>query len=140
MMVEAIIRRAAAQYLEQSKASVDARGTEIAAFSRVNRELATATDAAQRIRAIGRNHELWSLLIKDLAQSGNRLPDDLRNSLIQLAAWSMRYSIQANLMGLSVQPLIDVNTNILEGLKAQTDRPSTGAPSQDGGRSTAYAV
>ena len=139
-MVEAIIRRAAAQYLEPSKASVDARGTEIAAFSRVNRELATAADPAQRIRAIGRNHDLWSLLIKDLAQSGNRLPDDLRTSLIELAAWSMRYSILANLTGVPVQPLIDVNANILEGLKAQAARPLSGASGQDSVHPTAYAV
>ncbi len=116
---EATIRKAAASYLEQSRISVDARQTEIAAFSRVNRELRTATTPANRIRALGRNHDLWSLLLKELGKTDNRLPEALRAQLISLAVWSMRYSIHANLLGLSVEPLITVNTNILDGLKAQ---------------------
>ena len=95
----------------------------------------------QRVRAIGRNHELWSLLIKDLAQSGNRLPEALRQSLMQLAAWSMRYSILANLRDLPVQPLIDVNTNIIEGLQAQSAPvPLASAPNREAAQPTAYAV
>jgi len=125
---EAIIRKAAAHYLEQSRVSMDARQTEIAAFSRVNRELTTASTPAQRIRALGRNHDLWSLLLKDLGQSGNRLPKPLRDELIRLAVWSMRYSIHANLIDLPVEPLVIVNTNIIEGLKLQAANAASAAP------------
>jgi len=107
---------------------MDARQTEIAAFSRINRELTTAATPAQRVRAIGRNHDLWSILLKDLGQSGNRLPTPLRDELMRLAVWSMRYSIQANLKGLPIEPLVTVNTNILEGLKLQAANAAPAAP------------
>jgi flagellar protein FlaF len=135
---EATIRKAAAQYLQQSRTSVDARQTEIAVFSLVNRELTTAATPAQRIRALGRNHDLWSLLLKDLGQSGNRLPQSLRDELIRLAVWSMRYSIHANLLGLPIDPLVTVNTNILEGLKLQA--ASAAAQAAQAERPRALAV
>jgi len=125
---EATIRKAAAHYLEQSRTSVDARQTEIAAFSRVNRELTTAITPAQRIRALGRNHDLWSLLLKDLGHSGNRMPKPLREELMRLAIWSMRYSIHANLFGLPTEPLVNVNTSILEGLKLQAANAASAVP------------
>ncbi len=97
-------------------------------FSLVNRELTTAATPAQRIRALGRNHDLWSILLKDLGQSGNRLPKPMRDELVRLAVWSMRYSIHANLLGLPVEPLVTVNTNILEGLQLQAAAAASAVP------------
>ncbi len=49
----------------------------------------------------------------------NRLPDGIKSGLIGLGLWSMRYSTQALLQELPVEPLIEVNNNVLEGLLAQ---------------------
>lgn len=85
----------------------------------VNRELATATEGAPRLRALGRNHALWSILVKDLALAENHMPNALKTELIELGLWSMRYSTIAILQDLPAQPLIEVNRNIVEGLLAQ---------------------
>ena len=99
---------------------MSARDTECAAFRSVTHELETSTPGTLRVRAVGRNHTLWSLLLKDLALAENRLPDSIKTGLINLGLWSMRYSTLALLKDLSLQPLIDVNRNVLDGLLAQT--------------------
>ncbi len=56
--------------------------------------------------------------------ASNALPAELKNQLIGLGAWSMRYSTLALLQDLSLEPLIEVNRNIAEGLAMQnTARP-----------------
>ena len=81
----------------------------------------SAPDEPARIRALGRNHDLWSLLLKDLALEGNRLPEAIRSNLVTLGLWAMRYSTLAILKNLSADPLIEVNRNIAEGLKLQAE-------------------
>lgn len=92
------------------------RDTERAVFNMINRELASAQEGHARIRALGRNHNLWSVLVKDLALAENRLPDALKAELIGLGLWSMRYSTQAMTQNLPAKPLIEVNQNVAEGL------------------------
>ncbi len=118
--MEATIRNAAAIYQRTSEAGVSGRDTECAAFSMVNRDLGSCTNGPSRVRALGRNHALWSLLLKDLALAENRLPQDLKTQLIGLAFWSMRYSTLAMSKPLPADPLIEVNQNVVEGLLAQT--------------------
>ncbi len=98
---------------------MSARDTELAAFASVTRGLEEFTTERDRLTALGRNHELWSILIKALASDANRLPDTLKSQLIDIAAWSMRYSTLAILHNLPLAPLIEVNRNIAEGLAAQ---------------------
>jgi flagellar protein FlaF len=78
------------------------------------------------VRAIGRNHALWSLLVKDLAQADNRMPAGIKDGLIGLGLWSMQYSTQALLHNLPIRPLIDVNENVLAGLLAQVANTAPG--------------
>ena len=85
----------------------------------VNRELEACTPGPSRVRAIGRNHNLWSVLVKDLSLAENRLPEPVKAQLIGLGLWSMRYSTLALLRDLPVGPLIAVNSNVLDGLTAQ---------------------
>ena len=85
----------------------------------MNRGLQEAPPGLARIRALGHNHDLWSALVKDMAGANNRLPDGLKTELIQLGAWSMRYSTLAILNGLPVEPLIEVNRNIADGITQQ---------------------
>jgi len=98
----------------------------------VIRGLENIADEAARIRAIGRNHDLWTALVKDLALSTNALPDALKRDLIALGQWSMQYSTLAILQKLPVQPLLNVNRNIVEGLAIQRSRIA-----QDAARVTA---
>ena len=126
--MEAIIYNPVSQYQRTSEAGISGRDTECAAFNMINRELAACTDGSARLRALGRNHALWSLLVKDLALAENRLPDMLKAELIGLGLWSMRYSTLAITQTLSAEPLIEVNRNVVDGLLAQgsTIRRETG--------------
>ncbi len=85
----------------------------------INRELETCTPGPSRIGAVGRNHTLWSTLVKDLSLADNRLPEAMKAHLIGLGLWAMRYSTLAILRDLPLEPLITVNSNVLDGLMAQ---------------------
>ena len=93
--------------------------TEQWAFESVTWGIENADTSPKRIRALGHNHDLWSTLVKDLVQDGNRLPPAVKNELIGLGMWSMRYSTLAILHDLPLQPLIAVNLNIADGLAQQ---------------------
>jgi flagellar protein FlaF len=123
---EANIRNAASQYQKANETAFCAQETERAAFRSVNRDLEVGTEGPARVRAIGRNHALWSLLVKDLAQADNRMPAGIKDGLIGLGLWSMRYSTQALLQNLPVAPLIEVNDNVLAGLLAQAVSQAAG--------------
>ena len=133
MSKEATIHPGAARYKQVSRNSVPPRETEIAAFSAVNRMLENPADEEARIRGLGRNHDLWSTLVKDLGMEGNTLPEALKSQLIALGLWSMQYSTLAILQKLPVEPLLDVNRNIADGLMAQTQTPEAASTELRGG-------
>jgi flagellar protein FlaF len=89
----------------------------------VNRELEACTPGPSRVRALGRNHLLWSILVKDLSLAENALPDGIKAQLVGLGFWSMRYSTLAILKDLPLEPLLEVNRNVVEGLQAQGASP-----------------
>lgn len=61
------------------------------------------------------NSKLWAALVVDLALPENALPDDLKARLISIGLWVQRYTLQA-MSGADIDPLIDVNRSIAEGL------------------------
>lgn len=98
------------------------RGTEYAAFARVTSSL-KAVDATDKsafpalAEAIFDNQRLWSLLARDLRQDGNALPIELRVQLISLAEFVQKHSRSVLRGAESVDPLIDINTSIMRGLR-----------------------
>ncbi len=117
------MRNGAQRYRDIADTTRSARQTEIAAFALVIRDLENANQpnahATLRIAALGRAHDLWSLLVRDLARDGNGLPQTLKTQLVDLGLWAMRYSTLAILKDLSLAPLIEVCQNVLDGLRAQ---------------------
>jgi flagellar protein FlaF len=101
--------------------------TEILAFGLCNARLSKAKDKRERIEALNKTHQLWSLLVRDLASVGNNLPDHIKSQLIDLGFWAMQYSVSAAAHDMSVQPLIDVNRNVADGLRAQIQSAAAGA-------------
>ncbi len=117
--MEAIIQTGAARYRQASRQAMAARETEIAAFNAINRAQETAASEEARIRALGRNHDLWSMLVKDIGLGENKLPEALKTNLLALGLWAMNYSTLAILHKLPPAPLLGVNRNIAEGLTLQ---------------------
>lgn len=66
------------------------------------------------------NRRLWAVMRADCALPGNALPEQLRASIISLAIWVGKYTHEVLRDGASLDPLIDVNTSIMEGLAART--------------------
>lgn len=66
--------------------------------------------------ALDQNRRLWNMLAADCALDGNQLPAPLRASIVSLAMWVARHSSQVLREGAEIEPLIEVNRTIMEGL------------------------
>lgn len=91
------------------------RDIEYDAFSQVTRMLR----GPDRIMAVCRNNELWTILAIDLAQPGNRLPAETRAGLISLAGFAIRHGQAVLNGGAGIEPLIEVNVSVMKGLRGQ---------------------
>jgi flagellar protein FlaF len=105
-------------YQNVQQATEDPRQTEYRLFALVTRNLFEVKDdkGPKRIAALNWNRRVWSSLKYDLAAPTNRFPDALKAKLISIAFWVERYTSQAMRGEVEVQPLIDINRSIMEGL------------------------
>lgn len=61
---------------------------------------------------------IWLALQADCALESNLLPDETRAGIISLAIWVDKHSRKVLRGEAEIQPLIDVNRSIMEGLSA----------------------
>ena len=112
-----------AAYAGVQQANETARDLEIRAISHITRQLTDANtpDAKpmDRIRALNGNIRLWSLLIADLYEPGNSLPDTLKATYISLGLFARRVSMAALTSAMDLSTLIRLNTDILDALHQQ---------------------
>lgn len=78
-------------------------------------------NVAKRVDAISWNREVWAVLRRDLTHPDNALPKGLKDQLVDLANWVDRETFRI-LSGdsITMDALIDVNKNIMDGLKPKT--------------------
>ena len=99
------------------------RDTEYEAVARITRRM-IAADASnmngfkELVAAVTENRKLWQIFSKDLASSGNKLPDHLKKNLFVLAKFTRSHSSLVLRRKASVRPLIEINTAIMRGLKS----------------------
>lgn len=99
-----------------------ARDAEYDVFSRVTRMLRQAEDnghGSDRIAAVDKNNQLWTILAGDLADPGNALPDQVRAGLLSLAGFALRHGHQALSGRVGLAPLIDINMAMMRGLRQE---------------------
>lgn len=99
--------------------------TEFRLFGVVTRALMDAaqkdaTEVGGRMRALHWNRRLWATLASDCANPDNRLPLDLRANIISLSIWVDKYTSRVMREHDPIQPLIDINRIIMQGLSGQT--------------------
>ena len=82
-------------------------------------EQADASDLKGRMKALHWNRRLWTTLATDCASPDNRLPVDLRANIISLSIWVDKHTSQVMQKHAAIQPLIDVNRIIMQGLSNQ---------------------
>lgn len=66
--------------------------------------------------ALHENRRLWSIFANDCVQPGNALPPPVRARIISLSLFVDRHSSAVMREGADIEPLIDVNRSIMEGL------------------------
>ncbi|MEE7457029.1 flagellar biosynthesis regulator FlaF [Methylorubrum populi] len=73
---------------------------------------------AERNAAVGSIQNLWNVLIADLLDPENGLPEGLRSDLVAIGLWTMREAGEVlNTPERSLAALIEVNTSIRDGLR-----------------------
>jgi len=79
--------------------------------------------SAELIAALNDNRKLWTAFAADLASPGNAFPPDLRARLFFLAEFTIKHTAQV-LSGKAVaDPLVDINTAVMRGLRGQRVTP-----------------
>ncbi len=111
---------AASRYAATQVAVATPRETELRAFRYVNGLLAAAqADPRARVVALHKTHQLWALLMADLLSPGNGLPEALKGSLVSLGLWAQREAMARMDSGDSLEPLLALHRDMIEGLVAQ---------------------
>ena len=106
-------QHAAAQAKSPRDLEYRAFGAATAALMRAKEERANLGALAE---ALDVNRRLWSVMSADCAVEGNRLPPPVRAGIISLSLWVSRHSSQVLREGADIDPLIEVNRAIMEGL------------------------
>jgi flagellar protein FlaF len=75
-------------------------------------------DLSKFAEAIDRNRRMWGALAVDCSSEGNSLPGDLRANIISLSLWVSRYSSEVIMGDSEIDPLIEINRTIMQGLTA----------------------
>lgn len=102
----------------------DPRSTEYRLFGQVTGALLDAKNANAQgtplVEAIDWNRRMWRMLAADCMDDRNALTEDLRAKIVSLSLWVSKYSRQVTRERASLDPLIEVNRTIMQGLQAHT--------------------
>ncbi len=108
-------------YQNTQAVTEDPRATEYRLFGQVTGAL---IDARQRgiaggplAEAIDWNRTLWRTLAADCMDDRNALTTDVRAKIVSLSLWVTKYSKQVTRNGASLDPLIEINRTIMQGLQ-----------------------
>jgi flagellar biosynthesis regulator FlaF len=106
------------QYGRSSGSYLSGREIEVIALNFANRKLREAQAPQPRREALAVNIRLWSTLLNGVQDQNSPLPPILRQDLVSVGTWAMRYSNQALNRMMSLDPLIDINQDMIDGLSA----------------------
>lgn len=110
-----------AAYKRTQGTTETARGTEHRLLAEITGEMIQAQKANMAGPALApvlhRNREMWSTFSADCAIKGNGLPPELRAALISISLWVDRFTSDVIMGRDTVDALITVNRNIMDGLK-----------------------
>jgi len=108
-------------YQKAQAAGESPRNAEYRLFGQVTGALMEAHSAGVKgkplVEAIDWNRRLWSTLAVDCLEESNRLPKDLRARIVSLSLWVSKYSGEVMREGAPLDPLIDINRTIMQGLQ-----------------------
>jgi flagellar protein FlaF len=107
-------------YQNAQRTTEDPRSTEYRLFGQVTGAL---IDAQQRgiaggplAETVDWNRTLWRTLAADCMDDRNALTHDVRAKIVSLSLWVTKYSKQVTREGAPLDPLIEINRTIMQGL------------------------
>ncbi len=108
-------------YQSAQRIAENPRDTEYRIFGQITGALIEAQKKGKvcgpLVEAVDWNKRLWRTLATDCLDDGNRLPADVRAKIVSLSLWVTKYSRRVTREGAPVQPLIEVNRTIMQGLQ-----------------------
>lgn len=109
-------------YRNTQVATEDPRQTEYRLFGQVTGALLDAkaknAEGGKLVEAVDWNRRLWRTLAADCMDDRNSLTQDVRAKIISLSLWVSRYSRSVTRGKAPLDPLIEINRNIMQGLQA----------------------
>jgi flagellar biosynthesis activator protein FlaF len=120
-------------YQRASAQAENPRETEYRLFATITSGLIKAQEQGRAhlgvfAEALDKNRRLWTILANDCASEGNELPAPLRAQIISLSMWVSRQTSAVIQGSEEIEPLIDVNRTIMQGLAPQLSaQPATAA-------------
>ena len=112
-------------YAKTQNQAGNPRDTEYRAFAKATRALIDAGEAAiDDLKTLGEalhlNTTLWGALANDCASDANGLPEETRARIIGLSRWVASYSSDVIRKRESIDPLVDINRIMMDGLAGNT--------------------
>jgi flagellar biosynthesis activator protein FlaF len=108
-------------YQNTQRITEDSRQTEYRLFGQVTGALISAQRAGitggPLAEAVDWNRKLWRTLATDCLDERNQLPQELRANIVSLSLWVTKYSKDVTRKGAPLDPLIDINRTIMQGLQ-----------------------
>jgi flagellar protein FlaF len=108
-------------YQNTQLAAEDPRSTEYRLFGQVTGALIDAkagnAQVAPLVKAIDWNKRLWRTLAADCMDDRNSLTQDVRAKIISLSMWVSKYSRRVTREKAPIDPLIEINRTIMQGLQ-----------------------
>jgi flagellar protein FlaF len=111
-------------YQRASQQTEAPRDAEYRLFGQVTRalidaEALPAEDISGRMDALDWNRRLWSVLASDCSAPGNQLAAPLRAQIISLSLWVNRHTSAVMRREEEIEPLIEINRIMMQGLSAR---------------------
>ena len=101
--------------------SEDPRQTEYRLFGLVTGALIDAHKSGKKggplAETLDWNRTMWRTLASDCMDERNQLTRELRAQIVSLSMWVAKYSKQVTREGASIEPLIEINRTIMQGLQ-----------------------
>ena len=109
-------------YKATQTATEDPRVTEYRLFGQVTGALLNAKQSnasgSPLVEAVDWNRRVWRTLAADCMDDRNKLTADVRAKIISLSLWVAKYSRSVTREKASLDPLIEINRTIMQGLQA----------------------
>ncbi|GGA10598.1 MAG: flagellar biosynthesis regulator FlhF [Rhodobacteraceae bacterium] len=97
------------------------RSIEYELFARVTHRIKAAAEAGPNayprlVEALHENRKLWTMLAIDVADSGNKLPPELRAQIFYLAEFTQEHTGKLLARKARLAPLLEINAAVMRGL------------------------